>query len=259
MSHQSYGVPASGIASGAQGANRAPMELPTHVQRVNDQALWSTSQLGRLNDPTADTTLRFFTAPIGQNGQGYTRSLHFADTNIKQNSMIPVGAAATVLGISLSPYYVIPRGSTGLGGLNGPLHVPVPLTDLLSMQNQSALQWDLFGTRIDVCPFLNAPAGGGAFGSTADTGAAFGPPNVGSQVALNNGAGGFWSYNFLPIMLPAGQTFSLDLLFGPDAQRIGVGLPATSGQDPVVNEFAEMAARIRCVLYVAFDQAVAIG
>ena len=233
-----YGAPGYTMSRPGAGGALPPMSLPKNVIRVQEGALWSTWELGVDNAVKASTIRQFFGQQIGAQGQGFARALDFVETNMREGGRIPAGLTYTISAISMHPY---------ASSNNNTLSAPLPATELYDLQANSALQWKLFGTEIDVAPSLLIGQGGGVFGATADTGAAYGPAGVGSQVALNHGAGQVWVYAQQPLMLPAQQTFSLDLRFGPDAAVIEL------------NAVAAQRLRIRVSLLGKFAQAVAIG
>jgi len=104
----------------------------------------------------------------------------------------------------------------------------------------------MLDTVIDICPLNLAGAGGGVFGSTADTGGAYGNGN-GSQVSLNNGAGQVWIYQFLPVLLPAATTFGVNLVLGQYAAPVNL------------NSVAGQALALRIVLLGTRRTAIPVG
>lgn len=235
-----YGAPGSFIANPSAAAVPAVTPAPTQIQRIGDSALWSTWDFGPTTTALASTQKDYFAAKIGDIAQGYTRSMVYGDTNMQEGGRIPTLFSYNVIGIAVIPHVAYPSGAAATA--------PVPSSDLLNIQNQSALRWDLFGTTIDICPTSLAGAGGGVFGATADTGLSYGgPATAGSAVALNNGNGQVWVYRAQSIMMPAGQTFRLSQLFTPDAAVVDLDSQATY--------------RLRCrvSLLGGFAQGVAVG
>ncbi len=190
-----------------------PMAGP-NVVRTGEMAYWSTYQLGGAGTVFSTSPLSFFSTQLGQQGQGFTRNVTFPETNIREGSRIPSQFGYAVRALSAQPYACVEAANTANS-------CPVPLADLLNLQNQTGFQWDLNGTTIDIAPLVAVGAGGGAFGSTADTGGAYGVN--GSQVALNNGNGSVWVYQIDPILLPPTQTFNLKLIAGADCAPVRLG------------------------------------
>jgi len=207
------GAPGFATTPGNEGA-LASLELPKMIQRASESPLWSTYNLGATGAPLvlANKTYKVFAVALDQAGQGWTNSLTYPETNIKEAGRIPSGAGYGVYGIAGQLYTVDTTGTT--------TYTPTA-TDLWNVTSNCVLQWNMLDTVIDICPLNLAGAGGGVFGSTADTGAAYGSGN-GSQVSLNNGAGQVWIYQFLPVLLPASTTFGVNLVFGQFAAPVNV-------------------------------------
>lgn len=232
-----YGAPGYSLARPGV-PSLPPMELPKQIARVEEGALWSTWDLGTDNTAKASTTRSFFGQALGAQGQGFGRALGYVETNMRVGGMIPAGLAFAVQAIAIQPYMCLDAPTSAY---------PIPATELFDIQNNSALQWSLYGSTIDLCPTILAGAGGGVYGSSADTGGAWGLAGVGSMVALNHGAGQVWTYTSQPLGLPAQQQFSLDLIFGASAAPI-------EG-----NGVANIRLRVRAVLMGRFAQAIATG
>ena len=208
-----YGNPAVIVASNPQYA-MAPVPgqgIGPNVVRTGEMSFWSTYNLG-IAGSAISTERVFFTTPQGQTGQGFSRNLAFPETNLREGGRIPSQFGYAVRGIAAQPYACVPATGT-------PNAVAVPGSDILNLQHEAGLQWDLNGSTIDIAPISCVGAGGGVFGATADTGGAYGP-NASSQVALNNGASTVWTYQTDPLLLPANQTFSLKLIPGPDCAPV---------------------------------------
>lgn len=182
----------------------ASFEIPKNVQRLTESALWSTFQFANAQ-AVAGTTARTFTTPLGAAGQGFAAALSIAETNMQEGGRLPNGVAFTVQGLACQPYYDD--------------EFPPDATDLWNLTCNATIQWQFTQVTIDVAPIMLIGAGGGVFGATADTGAAYGGNN-GSQVSLNNGAGNIWVYSQIAVLLQAGTTFSLNILWGGGAAAI---------------------------------------
>jgi hypothetical protein len=182
-----------------------------NVARTGEMSYWSTYNLGAANTVFSTSPLSYFSTQLGQQGQGFSRNVTFAETNIREGSRIPSQFGYAVRALSAQPYACVPAASTANS-------CPVPLSDLLNLQHQTALQWDLNGTTIDIAPLASIGAGGGVFGGTADTGNSYG--TNGSMVALNSGNGSVWVYQVDPILLSANQTFNLKQIAGADCAPV---------------------------------------
>ena len=186
---------------------QAPMRLPTELKRYYEGDLWSTFYFANAA-ATASTSNRLFSTPIGQQGQGFPAQLSQAETNLREAGRVPSGFAFTVRSLAIEPKYDDNFG--------------IVRADLLNIQFYSVLSWSFLNTDIEVAPIQLIGAGGGIFGSTADTGAAEGGLG-GSRTILNNGAGQVWNYSSLAVLLPANTTFNMILGFGTNATVIDGG------------------------------------
>jgi len=207
-----FGAPGFATTPGNEGA-LASLELPKMIQRASESPLWSTYKLGTAAEgDLANKTYKVFSVALDQAGQGWSTSLTYPETNIKEAGRIPSGAGYGVYGIA-GQLYTVDTNKTAT-------YTPTA-SDLWNVTSNCVLQWNMLDTVIDICPLNLAGAGGGVFGSTADTGGAYGDGN-GSQVSLNNGAGQVWIYQFLPVLLPASTTFGVNLVFGQFAAPVDV-------------------------------------
>jgi len=205
------------------------MHLPKVVRRVGEQAYWSSQR--HLNAAAlTQSEFRLFQTALGGTGGGFAVPLTLAETNIREPSRIPASYAYTVDAVSLHAYYQN--------------NDPVVYEDLANVINQSVLSWFFTQTQFEIAPVVLIGAGGGVFGSTADTGAADG--TSGSRVALNNGAGQLWVYRQMPVLLPSSSTFTILHTFGVDAIAVDGGLTNAN-------------LIIRCSLLGRFQTAIAIG
>jgi hypothetical protein len=210
-------------------AINAPMQLPKAVRRVGEQAYWS-SQFHANGAVLSLAQFRLFQTALGGTGQGFGAPLTIAETNIREGSRIPASFAYTVDAVALQVYYQDSR--------------PVVYEDVANVTNQGVLSWFFTQTQFEIAPIVLIGAGGGVFGSTADTGGADGAN--GSREALNNGAGQLWVYRQMPVLLPSSSTFTILLDFGVDA------IPVDGGptSQPMIT---------RSCLLGRFQTAIAIG
>jgi len=227
----SWGIPGSAsLPPPLPGQGEAGMELPKAVVRVGEQAMWSTQQLANAA-ATASTQNRLFTVQRGQTGQGFGAGLSLPETSLKEAGRVPGGYAYDVFAIACQPYY--------------PDQWSVVSADLNNILNNGVLSWDFLQTIIDVAPIQLIGAGGGAFGDSADTGAAEGGLG-GSRINLNNGNGQLWIYRLHPVMLSANATFAMVITWGVAATVIDGGTNNS-------------ALNIRICLMGRFKTAIAVG
>jgi len=232
----SYGFPGSAsLPAPVPGQGRAPMALPKNVVRIGEQAVWS-SQRYQDGAALANTEDRIFTTPRGQVGQGFAAALTIAETSLKEGGRIPGGYAFSVDALALHAYY--------LGGDAAGIF-PIVGADLRNLQANCVLSWDFLQTRIEIAPAVLIGAGGGIFGSTADTGAVDGGAG-GSRIALNHGAANVWIYRRNPVMLPADATFAVVYQWGANAAVVDGGSNAS-------------AMILRTHLLGQFETAIAVG
>lgn len=237
---QGLGAPGFATNAGGEAAAYAALELPKQLQRASETALWSAQNLGATGAVLANASnFKVFSTAAGNIGQGFTTALSIAETNLKENGRIPSGAAYGVYGIAGQIYTVNASTATPTA--------PPPAADLWNLTSNCILQWDFLSTTIDICPLSLAGAGGGVFGSTADTGGAYGGNPSGSSVSLNNGAGQVWIYQFLPVLLPASTTFGIKLLFGSNAANVDL------------NSIASQSLIARIVLLGTYRTALPVG
>jgi hypothetical protein len=206
------GSPGAFVAPGAAYDARVPMQVPKNVIRINEQAIWSARQyLNAAN--LAGTREAVFQVGQGSIGQGFARQLSIAETSQTENSRISNARSFLVDAIAIHPYYE--------GGDDATAIFPVAEGDLLNYQAHCVPAWGFLQTVIEIGTGVLIGAGGGVFGSTADTAGAYGAS--GSQVALNNGAGQCWIYRKNPVMLPGGTVFNMLYLWGLGAVAVDGG------------------------------------
>ena len=207
----SYGFPATAsVSPGAGPVPQVSFQQPTNLFRFGEQTIWST-QLYAGGAAIANTTNRIFTTPQGQQGQGFTRALSIAETNLKQGGQVPAGIAYDVFGIATEVALLSNGNDAAPGSFNIPIDTQAQIAQLLNVVHNTIIQWDFTQTQIDVCPVLLAGAGGGAFGAVSQNAAG---ANSGH---MNNGNGNIWMYQKHPVALPGQTTFAIQLRVGSRA------------------------------------------
>lgn len=208
-------MPGSGLTqiTRPDGTPLAPMDLPKNVIRTSYTALWSAYQYAAAF-ALAGRADGVFTVQQGGTGQGYAAPLSIAETNMPESGRLPTGMSHTVMGIALYPYYT--------GGTTPTTEWAVDGADLRNVDNHLALQWRFLQVFIDICMATMIGAGGGVYGSTADTGAVEGNGG-GSRIALNHGVGNVWQCPF-PVLLPAATTFAIVYKWGDLAVAVDGGV-----------------------------------
>ena len=206
-----YGAPGIPlIAPPNEGIPPVPFKQPTNLFRYGEQSLWSTQFFGATL-PTANTTNRLFTTPLGQQGQGWLAALTLAETSLKEGGRIPAGVAFDVFGISCHVYHSLAAANT----FNQPTDDAESIGNLVNFQNNGVLSWDFTQTTVDISPIHMVGAGGGAFGAVSQNAAG---ANTGN---MNNGAGAVWMYRKHAVALPGSSTFSILLRVGSRGGAIG--------------------------------------
>jgi len=188
------------------------MELPKQIVRIGEQTLWSSYRWAD-GQALANTSVEIFKLAIGGQGQGFAAALTVAETNLREGGRIPGGYSYNVEAIALHPY--------ALGGNTATNVNPLVGNDMRNIHANLVLAWRFLQTEIDIAPAVLIGAGGGAFGDTADTGAADG--GGGSRTMINNGNGQLWLYRRHPVMLPANATFAINYKWGGGAVVVDGG------------------------------------
>lgn len=212
-----FGTP--GFTSAPARGGLSPMIAPqaTQVVRIGEMALWSTwlyadatALAGRQDD--------VFRVAQGNSGQGFATALSYAETSMKVGGMISSGLAFNIYQIALQPYYI--------GGSSTANTFPIVAGDLRNIESHLVMQWSFNQTTIDIAPATLIGAGGGIYGSTADTGAADG--GGGSRIALNHGLGQVWVYQQGFVQLPELVSFAIRYVWGANAVVVDGGSNASS-------------------------------
>lgn len=185
---------------------QAGLRLPTEITRYYEGAMWSSYYFADAA-VLAGTEQDLFSDKTGSSGGNFPNPLSIAETNMKESGRIANGLAFTVRQIALEPRYVD--------------NYPMVRAEIANIQKNCIIQWFFLNSFIDVAPGNLIGQGGGIFGSTSDTGAADGLG--GSRVVLNNGAGQTWIYHELPVLLPAGQSFTVKYKWGTGATVVDGG------------------------------------
>lgn len=77
--------------------------MPQSVIRYGEQPIWSTYRLAR-GTALSHTQHRLFTVPRGQTGQGFTRAISIAETNLWEGGRLPGGMAYDVNTVKIAIY-----------------------------------------------------------------------------------------------------------------------------------------------------------
>ena len=207
-----YGIPGIPMVSPDAGPiPPVPLQQPQNLFRFGEQTIWSSYFFPGVST-LASTQNRLFSTPVGQVGQGYTRSLSIAETNLKQGGMVPSGVAYDVFGIAAE--FSLASAATDVAGTTAgdPVDTAAEIAQLTACIHNGVLSWDFTQTQVDICPMILAGAGGGAFGAVAQNAAGANSGN------MNNGNGSIWMYRKHPVALQGSSTFSIVLRFGSRAR-----------------------------------------
>lgn len=185
---------------------QAGLRLPTEITRYYEGALWSSYYFAD-GAALSGTEQDLFSDKVGSQGGNFPNPLSLGETNLPESGRIANGLAFTVRQIALEPRYAD--------------NWPMPRAEIANIQKNCVVRWFFLNSFIDVAPGSLIGQGGGIFGSTADTGAACGVG--GSRTVLNSGAGQTWIYHELPVLLPAGQSFTVKYRWGTQATVVDGG------------------------------------
>jgi hypothetical protein len=208
-----YGVPGTVFATPGGTGEVPPMQLPTSLVRVYESCLWSSYRYPQSTPLANRNTDDLYSVPLSGTGQGYSTQLTLAETNLSEAGRVPNGQSFAVGAIAFQPFTV--------GGAVASTIYPITRADLQNVITNCVLGWVFLNTFLAIGTANLIGAGGGIFGTTADTGAADG--GGGSRIALNNGMGGVWIYREFPIMLAAATTFRLRITWGGNAVPVDGG------------------------------------
>jgi hypothetical protein len=203
-----------GAPGGNAGPNRAvPLPgnqgyfyVPTGVQRLAEQGLWSTLRFAAATS-VAGFPGRMFSTALTQTGQGFANPLSLSETNMTVGAYIPGGETYDVTGIAAEIY-----GATNVAPL---------VADIRLFQRLAIFQWEFSSqTTIAISPLSMVGSGGGIFGATADTGT--------PTTFANNGAGGYWVYQNVCVCLPATQSWAVLMNCGTAGLASGTAINTTN-------------------------------
>ncbi len=192
-----FGLPGTGATSAARHIpGQGSFAIPTGVQRIAEQGLWSTFRYPAATN-IRNSTSRFFSVQLGAQGQGFTASgLSFSETNQQVANQAPGDETYEISSIACEIY-----------GVNA---VAPLINDVRLFQRLGAFRWEFGSVLIDVAPLPMVGSGGGIYGFTADSGA--------PVTAANNGNGAVWMYQSVVISVPSTQRFAMLLEQGTAGQ-----------------------------------------
>jgi hypothetical protein len=220
-----FGIPGTG--AGGRPLQHIPGQgafaIPTGVQRIAEQGLWSSFRYAAALAITG-TVSTLFTVQLGATGNNFAGALSLSETNQQVAGQAPGDETYEISAISAEIY-----------GLNA---VPPLINDVRLFQRLGIFRWQFGQTIIDVSPLSMVGSGGGIFGFTADAGT--------PVTAANNGNGQLWMYSGVVIAIPSTQRFSMLIVYGT------AGLVA-----PALAPVAET--QIRCTLFNMARTAVPIA
>lgn len=201
----SFGVPTMNPRTPLPG-NQGLFFVPTGVQRVAEQGLWSTIRFAAAAN-VAGFPGRLFSTALTQTGQGFANPLSLSETNVVVGSFVPGGETYDVTALAAEVY-----GLSAVAPLIG---------DVRLFQRVAIFQWEFSSqTTIAISPLSMVGAGGGIFGFTADTGT--------PVTQANNGNGNFWQYQNVCVSLPATQSWAVLMNCGTAGLASGSALNVTA-------------------------------
>ncbi|MDP3772639.1 MAG: hypothetical protein Q8Q85_00045 [Gemmatimonadales bacterium] len=211
-----YGVPGVPLLPPDAGMT-VPLEQPKNLFRYGEQTIWS-AQMHIGGAVIANGTFRLFTTPLGQVGQGFTRAMSIAETNLKEGGRVPSGVAYDVFGLAVQ--HIQADGVADAAGvdLDVPINTAADMGNLVNVLNNGVLSWDFTQTQVDIAPMHLVGSGGGVYGSLAATTTAGGALTTFGH--HNNGNGAMWLYRKHPVALPGNSTFAIVLRYGSRAEDV---------------------------------------
>ena len=177
--------------------------IPTSVQRIAEQGLWSTTRFPAGTAVTG-TTPRFFSVALGNQGQGFAVQMSFSETNQLVQGQAPGDETYEISALSAEVYGSVAAGVI-LGALPG---------DLRLFQRIGMFRWEFGTVLIDIAALSMVGSGGGIFGATADTAT--------PTTFVNNGNGQLWMYSAVVIAIPSTQRFAMQLSCGTAGQAVAL-------------------------------------
>lgn len=203
-----FGTPSGGSAPRTTPlpGNQGYFSVPTGIQRLAEQGLWSTLRFAAGSN-VAGFPGRLFSTGLTNTGSGFANPLSISETNMVVGSFVPGGETYDVNAIAAEVY-----GATNVA--------PLP-ADLRLLQRVGILQWEFSSqTTIAISPLSMVGSGGGIFGATADTGT--------PVTFVNNGNGGLWFYNNVVVSLPATQSWAVLMNCGTAGLASGTAINITA-------------------------------
>jgi hypothetical protein len=209
MASPNLGLPSTGGNSPRSmplPGNQGYFSVPTGIQRLAEQGLWSTIRFAAAAN-VAGFPGRLFATALTQQGQGFANPLSISETNVVTGSFTPGGETYDVTAISAEIY-----GATSVAPL---------VTDIRLLQRVAVFQWEFSSqTIIAISPLSMVGSGGGIYGATADTGT--------PTTFANNGNGGLWVYQNVVVALPATQSWAILMNCGSAGLASGTSLAVTA-------------------------------
>lgn len=200
-----FGLPGTG--AGGKPLQHIPGQgafaIPTSVQRIAEQGLWSTTHFNA-GVAVTGTTPRFFSVALGNVGQGFGVQMSFSETNQLVSGQAPGDETYEISAISAEVY-----GGVTAGVIQGAL-----AGDLRLFQRIGCFRWEFGSVLIDIAALSMVGSGGGIFGATADAGT--------PQTFVNNGNGQLWMYSAVVIAIPSTQRFAMQLACGTGGQAVAL-------------------------------------
>jgi len=179
--------------------------IPTSVQRIAEQGLWSTTHFAAAT-PVTGTTPRFFSVALGNVGQGFPVQMSFSETNQLVAGQAPGDETYEINAIAAEIY-----GNVANGVILGATPADIRLFQRIGM-----FRWEFGTVLIDIAALQMVGSGGGIFGATSAGGV-----NPDGVTFANNGNGQLWMYSSVVIAIPSTQRFAMQLACG----TAGQGLP----------------------------------
>jgi len=185
-------------------ANQGLFAVPTGIQRLYEYGLYSTGRFNAATNMNGQAVTRLFSYSQGQAFPGTAGPVaSVSETNMQVGSIAPGNETYEVTALSFEIF----------GDANvAPLHL-----DIRALMRLGVLFWEFGSTTImAIAPIPMIGAGGGIFGTTADTAT--------PVTSLNNGNGGLWMYQNVVVAIPATQSFALQSQWGTSGQVAAIAL-----------------------------------
>src|SRR3990167_7555224 len=179
-------------------ANQGLFAVPTGIQRLYEYGLYSTGRFNAATNMNGQAATRLFSYSQGQAFPGTAGPVaSVSETNMQDGSIAP---GNETYGVTALSFEIFADANVA------PLHL-----DIRALMRLGVLFWEFGSTTIMAIPPIRmVGAGGGIFGTTADTAT--------PVTSLNNGNGGLWMYQNVVVAIPATQSFALQSQWGPSGQ-----------------------------------------